>query len=121
MTQVQCVVAVVTLVVEDEGAEAVHELRVGDDDAHCAGVAPEQRQLAVVVAARRHRLAGAAAAAAVTHHRDLETHVRTQRTCKFTQWRNDGVAAASSDGGLTDGRGPRQVYFILNQRGRALT
>jgi len=24
------------------------------------------------------------------------------------QWRNDGVAAASSDGGPTGGRGPRQ-------------
>ena len=37
------------------------------------------------------------------------------------QWRNDGVAAASSDGGPTGGRGPRQFYFILNQRGGALT
>ena len=36
------------------------------------------------------------------------------------QWRNDGVAAASSDGGPTGGRGPRQFYFILNQRGGAL-
>jgi len=37
------------------------------------------------------------------------------------QWRNDGVAAASSDGGPTGGRGPRQFCFILNQRGGALT
>jgi len=36
-------------------------------------------------------------------------------------WRNDVVAAASSDGGPTGGRGPRQFYFILNQRGGALT
>ena len=39
----------------------------------------------------------------------------------MTQWRNDGVAAASSDGGPTGGRGPQQFYFILNQRGGALT
>ena len=37
------------------------------------------------------------------------------------QWRNDGVAAASSDGGPTGGRGLRQFYFIFNQRGGALT
>ena len=37
------------------------------------------------------------------------------------QWRNDGVAAASSDGGPIGGKRPRQFYFILNQRGGALT
>jgi len=41
--------------------------------------------------------------------------------CTTVQWRNDGVAAASSDGGPTGGRGPRQFYFILNHRGGALT
>ena len=41
--------------------------------------------------------------------------------CVWSQWRNDGVAAASSDGGPTGGRGPRQFYFVLNQRGGALT
>ena len=30
----------------------------------------------------------------------------TQYTCGINQWRNDGVAAASSDGGPTGGRGP---------------
>ena len=40
---------------------------------------------------------------------------------RLCQWRNDGVAAASRDGGPTAGRGPRQFYFILNQRGGALT
>jgi len=40
-----------------------------------------------------------------------------------SQWRNDGVAAASSDGGhwWSGGGSPRQFYFILNQRGGALT
>ena len=40
---------------------------------------------------------------------------------EYGLWRNDGVAAASSDGGPTGGRGPPQFYFILNQRGGALT
>jgi len=31
-----------------------------------------------------------------------------------TQWRNDGVAAASSDGGPTGGRGPPTVLRVLS-------
>jgi len=36
-----------------------------------------------------------------------------------TQWRNDGVAAASSDGGPTGGRGPPTVleFLVINFRG----
>jgi len=35
------------------------------------------------------------------------------------QWRNDGVAAASSDGGPTGGRGPPTVleFLVINFRG----
>ena len=39
------------------------------------------------------------------------------RLCRpRTQWRNDGVAAASSDGGLTGGRGPPTVleFLVIN-------
>jgi len=38
------------------------------------------------------------------------------------QWRNDGVAAASSDGGPTGGRGPPIVlfYFKSERRGPGL-
>jgi len=43
----------------------------------------------------------------------------------IAQWRNDGVAAASAASIVTGGplvvEGPRQCYFILNQRGGALT
>ena len=49
------------------------------------------------------------------------TGVRLLRPTRYGQWRNDGVAAASSDGGPTSGRAPRQFNFILNQRGGALT
>jgi len=45
--------------------------------------------------------------------------VATRLEC--SQRRNDGLAAASSDGGPTGGWRPRQFYFILNQRGGALT
>jgi len=34
------------------------------------------------------------------------------------QWRNDGVAAASSDGGPTGGRGPPTVLFYFKSEGR---
>jgi len=34
------------------------------------------------------------------------------------QWRNDGVAAASSDGGPTGGRGPPIVLFYFKSEGR---
>jgi len=35
---------------------------------------------------------------------------------RSTQWRNDGVAAASSDGGPTGGRGPPTVleFLVIN-------
>ena len=33
---------------------------------------------------------------------------KTRAFAHDTQWRNNGVAAASSDGGPTGGRGPRQ-------------
>ena len=45
--------------------------------------------------------------------------VATRLEC--SQLRNDGVAAASSDGGPTGGWRPRQFYIILNHRGGALT
>jgi len=45
--------------------------------------------------------------------------VATRLEC--SQRRDDGVAAASSDGGPTGGWRPRQFYFILNHRGGALT
>jgi len=51
----------------------------------------------------------------------MATSLAPVRIGRFRLWRNDGVAAASSDGGPTGGRGPRQFYFILNQRGGALT
>jgi len=35
-----------------------------------------------------------------------------------SQWRNDGVAAASSDGGGTGGRGPPTVLFYFKSEGR---
>jgi len=34
------------------------------------------------------------------------------------QWRNDGVAAASSDGGPTGGRGPPTVLFYFKSEWR---
>ena len=34
------------------------------------------------------------------------------------QWRNDGVTAASSDGGPTGGRGPLTVLFYFKSEGR---
>ena len=35
---------------------------------------------------------------------------------RLTQWRSDGVAAASSDGGPTGGRGPPTVleFLVIN-------
>jgi len=36
----------------------------------------------------------------------------------FRKWRNDGVAAASSDGGPTGGRGPLTVLFYFKSEGR---
>jgi len=36
----------------------------------------------------------------------------------WAQWRNDGVAAASSDGGPTGGRGPPTVLFYFKSEGR---
>jgi len=50
---------------------------------------------------------------------DREAEHCDEHVC--VQWRNDGVTAASSDGGPTGGRGPRQFCFIFNQRGGALT
>jgi len=38
--------------------------------------------------------------------------------CVCVQWRNDGVAAASSDGRPTDGRGPPTVLFYFKSEGR---
>ena len=37
-------------------------------------------------------------------------------TCPSSQWRNDEVAAASSDGGPTGGRGPPTVleFLVIN-------
>ena len=34
------------------------------------------------------------------------------------QWRNDGMVAASSDGGPTGGRGPPTVLFYVKSEGR---
>jgi len=41
--------------------------------------------------------------------------------CTCIQRRNDGVAAASSDGGPTGGRGPPTVLFYFKSEGGALT
>ena len=35
-----------------------------------------------------------------------------------TQWPNNGVAAASSDGGPTGGKGPPTVVFYFKSEGR---
>ena len=37
---------------------------------------------------------------------------------QYAQWRNDGVAAASSDGGPTGDRGPPTVLFYFKSEGR---
>jgi len=36
----------------------------------------------------------------------------------LNQWRNDGVAVASSDGGPIGGRGPPTVLFYFKSEGR---
>jgi len=46
------------------------------------------------------------------------TGVRPLRPTRYGQWRNDGVAAASSDGGPTSGRGPPTVLFYFKPEGR---
>ena len=38
--------------------------------------------------------------------------------CVPHHWRNDGVAAASSDGGSTGGRGPPTVLLYVKSEGR---
>jgi len=39
-------------------------------------------------------------------------------SCQCGHWRNDWVAAASSDGGPTGGRGPPTVLFYFRSEGR---
>jgi len=47
---------------------------------------------------------------------------KVYHTLHQKQWRNDGVAAASSDGGPTGGRGPPTVleFLVINYRGSDL-
>jgi len=67
---------------------------------------------------RRHPVATNIAAARL--RKALSTPRGVQGTGSSTRWRNDGVAAASSDGGPTGGRGSRAptVLFYFKSDGR---
>ena len=55
-------------------------------------------------------------ASGVALHGDTTAHFWA--SSHATQWRNDGVAAASSDGGPTGGRGPPTVLeFQIRREG----